>query len=48
MDGMTMESLIADIKEWASDPVVAALLGFFITSVILSVVRYFVRASRKE
>ena len=42
-----METLIAEFKDWVSDPVVAGLLGFFLTGLFLKIVSRFFRVSGK-
>ena len=42
-----MESTYNAIKEWVSDPVVAVILGFVVTSTLLRFLRRFISSRKK-
>lgn len=42
-----MESIYPAVQKWLSDPVVIMILAFIGTSVLLSLVKYFISARKK-
>ncbi|MFQ5736339.1 MAG: hypothetical protein ACE5GY_05700 [Thermodesulfobacteriota bacterium] len=43
-----MEATITSIKQWVSDPVVAAVLGFIVTGTVLRLVSRLISSSRRK